>query len=210
MDLFAQLDTVSSRHDVLRHPFYQRWSAGELTRSELAVYAGQYHHAVVALADAAQAAASSADEPQLRAQLERHADEEREHVALWEEFAAVVGGRTDDAPAPETEACAQAWAGDAERPLLQSLVALYAVEAAQPAISQTKRVGLAEHYGIEGEGSAYFDLHETLDVHHAQAGRALIQERLEGADEDALVAEAESVLRANWELLDGVERLNGR
>jgi len=210
VDLFAQLDTVSSRHDVLRHPFYQRWSAGELTRSELAVYAGQYHHAVVALADAAEAAAQSAEEPVLREQLERHAAEERDHVALWEAFTHAVGGRTDARPAPETEACAQAWTGDAERPLLRSLVALYAVEAAQPAISQTKRAGLAEHYGIDGEGSAYFELHETLDVHHAAAGRMLIEERLDGVDAQTLVAEAESVLRANWELLDGVERLNGR
>lgn len=210
MDLFAELETIASRHDVLRHPFYQRWSAGELTRSELAVYAGQYHHAVVALADAAEGAARDADDPALRAQLQRHATEEREHVALWEEFATAVGGRTDATQAPETAACAQAWAGTADRPLLQSLVALYAVEAAQPAISQTKRIGLAEHYGIQGDGSAYFTLHETLDVHHAEAGRVLIEERLDEADLAALIAEAEAVLRANWELLDGVERLNGR
>ena len=45
------------------------------------------------------------------------------------------------------------------------------------------------------------------DVEHAADARALIAERLDGADEDALVAEAERVLRANWTLLDGVERL---
>jgi len=214
VDLFAQLETVSDRNDVLLHPFYQRWSAGELTRGELAVYAGQYRHAVVALADAAQAAAAAApgDEPELRAQLTQHATEERDHVALWDEFTAAVGGRPDACPAPETQACADAWTGEAERPLLASLVALYAIEAAQPAISQTKRVGLAEYYGIDGDGGRYFALHETLDVHHARAGRALIEERLAGlhADEAALVVEAERVLRANWELLDGVERLNGR
>jgi pyrroloquinoline-quinone synthase len=210
VDLFAQLDTVASRHDVLRHPFYRRWSAGELTREELAVYAGQYHHAVVALADAAEAAAAKAHEPAVREQLEGHAAEEREHVALWESFTRAVGGRTDASPAPETAACAHAWAGAADRPLLPSLVALYAVEAAQPAISQTKRAGLAEHYGIEGDGAAYFALHETLDVHHAEAGRALIEQRADSADEPALVAEAERVLAANWGLLDGVERLNGR
>jgi hypothetical protein len=49
-----------------------------------------------------------------------------------------------------------------------------------------------------------------LDVEHAAAERALIEPRLDGADADALLAEAERVLRANWELLDGVERLNAR
>ena len=45
------------------------------------------------------------------------------------------------------------------------------------------------------------------DVEHAADGWRLIEARLDGADEDALVAEAERVLRANWTLLDGVERL---
>src|SRR3954464_14876796 len=52
MEFWSQLEAVRERHDVLTHPFYQRWSAGELTRAELAVYAGQYRHAVVALARA--------------------------------------------------------------------------------------------------------------------------------------------------------------
>ena len=50
---FARVDEVRKRRDVLHHPFYQRWSRGELERAELAFYAGQYRHAVVALADAA-------------------------------------------------------------------------------------------------------------------------------------------------------------
>ena len=209
MEFWSQLEAVRERHDVLTHSFYQRWSAGELTREELAVYAGQYRHAVVALADASAAAARTAG-PELRPGLERHAAEEASHVALWDDFAAAVGGSPADEAAPETDACARAWAGDGERPFLASLVALYAIESAQPAISATKRAGLAEHYGIDGEGSAYFTLHEELDVEHAAAGRALIERHLDGADTDALVAEAEAVLRANWELLDGVERLNGR
>jgi hypothetical protein len=58
--------------------------------------------------------------------------------------------------------------------------------------------------------TAYLDLHAELDVEHAAAERALIEPRMDGADRDTLLAEAERVLRANWELLDGVERLNAR
>jgi pyrroloquinoline-quinone synthase len=212
MTFFDRLEATRERWNVLEHPFYQRWSAGELTRDELAVYAGQYRHAVTALAEGAANAARAA-QPELRVELELHAGEEASHVGLWDDFARAMGGATDAPAAPETAACARAWAGDGARPLLASLVALYAIESGQPAIAQTKRAGLAEHYGVaSGPATAYFDLHAELDVEHAAAERALIEPRLDGdgADADALLAEAEGVLRANWELLDGVERLNGR
>lgn len=211
MDFWTRLDAVRARHDVLQHPFYERWSAGELTLAELGVYAGQYRHAVVALAEASAAAAAAADD-ELRPELDEHAAEEAGHVTLWDEFANAVGGTPSARPAPETEACAHTWAGDADgRDLLHGLVALYAIESGQPAIAQTKHEGLRAHYGIEeGPATAYFALHAELDREHAAAGRALIEPRLRDADEDALLATAESVLRANWELLDGVERLNGR
>src|SRR3954451_22236820 len=96
--LFAQIDAVREAWNVLEHPFYARWSRGELTREELARYAGQYRHAVVALADGARRAASA------------QRDEERAHVALWDEFRAAVGGDAAAEPLPETAQCASAWA----------------------------------------------------------------------------------------------------
>ena len=205
MDLWSRLADVHGRWNVLDHPFYQRWSRGELTADDLALYAGQYRHAVVALAAAADGAAHAATSGE-RAELAAHAGEEAAHVALWDAFAEAAGA--DAAPAePETAECADAWAGEG-RDLLGHLVALYAIESAQPAISRVKADGLRDHYGFaSGPGTAYFDLHAVRDVEHAEDARALIAERLDGADEDALVAEAERVLRANWTLLDGVERL---
>jgi pyrroloquinoline-quinone synthase len=204
VDLWSRLADVHSRWNVLDHPFYVRWSRGELTAGELALYAGQYRHAVVALAQAADGAAHAADGS---ADLTAHAGEEAAHVALWDEFARATGSDGVQPACPETAECADAWAGDG-RDLLGHLVALYAIESAQPAISRVKSDGLREHYGFEpGPATAYFDLHAERDVEHAAEGRALIAERLDGADQDALVAEAERVLRANWTLLDGVERL---
>jgi pyrroloquinoline-quinone synthase len=208
-DFWTRLEEARARWNVLEHSFYQRWSAGTLTREELASYAGEYRHAVVALADAAAATARAAG-PDLRPALEAHAAEEASHIPLWDDFARAVGGDPSVAPAPETRECARTWSGeDGERSLLGGLVALYAIESGQPAISETKRAGLREHYGIEtGEATAYFDLHAELDHEHAAADRALIEPRLAEADVEALMAEAEAALRANWRLLDGVERLN--
>jgi pyrroloquinoline quinone (PQQ) biosynthesis protein C len=202
MRLFDDLDAVRERWNVLNHPFYTRWSEGTLTRDELAHYSGQYRHAVVALAEAARHAAAL--EPALAA----HAAEEAEHVALWDGFVEAVGGDSAAAPEPETAACARAWAKQGS--LLETLVGIYAIEAAQPAISATKAAGLRDRYALDvPEATAYFDLHERLDVEHAAQGRAFIAARLADADQGELVARAEEVLRANWELLDGVERNAG-
>ena len=187
--VFDQIAAVREAWNVLRHPFYERWSRGELSRQELARYAGQYRHAVVALAEAAARAGSD------------HADEERAHVALWDGFLHAIGGRTDDAPLPETAACVSAWASDA-RDALAAQAALYAIEASQPAISETKRVGLLRHYGVAA--TEYFDVHAELDHEHAAEGAAQLAARATPADTPRLVAAAEDALRANWILLDGV------
>ena len=59
MDVLARLDEARAAINVLEHPFYQRWSAGELSADELARYAGEYRHAVLALADASALAPSA-------------------------------------------------------------------------------------------------------------------------------------------------------
>jgi len=203
VDLWSRLDDVQARWNVLEHPFSERWSAGELTRKDLARYAGQYRHAVVALAAAADRAARAADSAELAA----HAGEEAAHVALWDAFAGATGADGPQPAEPETAACARAWAGDG-RDLLGHLVALYAIESAQPPVARAKADGLRAHYGFPtGPATAYFDLHVERDVEHAAEGRVLITQRLDGADEDALVAEAERTLSANWALLDGVTRI---
>jgi len=208
VDLWSRLADVRSRWNVLDHPFYARWTRGELSAGDLARYAGQYRHAVVALARAADGAARAGTAAE-RAELAAHAGEEAAHVTLWDEFARAAGTDGPQPAEPETADCAEIWAGDG-RDLLGHLVALYAIESAQTAISRVKSDGLREHYGFAaGPATAYFDLHAERDVEHAAEGRALIAERLEGVDEDSLVAEAERVLRANWALLDGVERLCG-
>ena len=209
--MFSQLDAVGDRWNVLRHPFYVRWSRGELTSEELSFYAGEYRHAVVALAEAAARAARRAPEPALREQLELHAEEERSHVPLWDDFAAGVGVEgSEREPLPETADCVEAWTagGDVE----ESLVILYAVESAQPAISATKLAGLVAHHDFEpGDPAiAYFVLHAERDDEHAAQSRAALEQRGASERSQPLIEAAERALRGNWRLLDGVERRFGR
>jgi pyrroloquinoline-quinone synthase len=195
--LWDRIDERCERWNVLRHPFYARWTAGELEPEELTRYAGQYRHAVEALATMT---ANAAEE---RESLEPHAAEEASHVSLWDDFARATGNDGGDNPNLETRACVETWA--AEDGLLPTLARMYVIERAQPEISRVKREGLVELYDYEdGPATEYFRLHERLDVEHAAEVRELIEELASEDDEHALLEAAESAVRANWRLLDGV------
>ena len=191
MTLIERIDAARERWNVLEHPFYKRWSCGELSRDELAHYAGEYRHAVVALAQTAAKAGN-----------EEHANEEAAHIDLWDEFAAAFDADTTREPSSETTECVTSWTAPGNR--REALAVLYAIEAGQPAVSQAKLDGLAEHYGVAGEepGAAYFALHTELDHEHAAESR---RELTDGPDDDRLVEVAEGALRGNWTLLDGVD-----
>ena len=122
MNLIERIDDARRRWNVLDHPFYLRWERGELTRDELAFYAGEYRHAVVALADAA----AIGGDPE-------HAAEETAHVALWDDFAAALEAPLDRKPTTETQECITAWQAEDS---LEARAILYAVESSQPDVSQ--------------------------------------------------------------------------
>jgi pyrroloquinoline-quinone synthase len=101
--------------------------------------------------------------------------------------------------------CVEAWT--AGRDTIERLVVAYAIESGQPEISRTKLEGMTRHYGVaEGPATEYFELHAERDHEHAAQTRALIEDSLDGADEERLLELAEGALRGNWLLLDGVER----
>lgn len=198
--IWERIERSRGRWNVLSHPFYQRWSAGELGAEELARYSGQYRHAVEAIAKLSADAADAAPE---RPDLRRHAAEEAGHVRLWDGFVDASGGSAGDEPTAETRECVRVWTGGDD--LLAKLARLYAIESGQPEISRTKLDGLLGPYGFEaGAGTAYFSVHAQRDVEHAAEVSELISELADDDDADRLAAATEAAFRANWRLLDGV------
>lgn len=199
MELIERLDAARRRWNVLEHPFYRRWECGELGREELTAYAGEYRHAVVALAEAAEQASPLAGS--------EHADEERAHVGLWDDFARAVDARPGPPRLDGTISCASAWTSAADP--LEALGILYAIEAGQPDVSNTKLDGLIRHYGFEpgSAGTAYFTLHAERDHEHAAEARGLLERHTRPEDADRVVGAAERALSGNWALLDDVEAL---
>jgi pyrroloquinoline-quinone synthase len=198
--LWDRIEQARAKWNVLEHPFYTRWTAGELSRDELADYSGQYRHATQAIATLA---GDIRDRLPERTELRSHALEEEAHVELWDGFVDAVGGDRAARPNPQTAGCVDAWT--ASEGTLAALGRLYAIESGQPEISRVKRDGLVKLYGVEdGPGTAYFRVHEGRDAEHAAESRELISELAGPGDEDVVVAAAESAFRANWGLLDGV------
>jgi pyrroloquinoline-quinone synthase len=192
MNLIERIDEARARWNVLDHPFYRRWERGELSREDLAYYAGEYRHAVVALAAAAAVGGDA-----------EHAAEEAGHIDLWDDFAAALDAPLDREPSVETRECAAAWRAEDS---LEARAVLYAVESGQPDISRTKLSGLVDHYGFAkgSKGTEYFELHSDRDHEHAEASAGVLRQTAP-EEADRLVAAAEAALKGNWRLLDGVE-----
>jgi pyrroloquinoline-quinone synthase len=200
--VWERIEESRARHNVLEHPFYVRWSAGELSSEELARYSGQYRHATEALARLCRETADVAPDRH-RAEISAPAAQEETHVALWDGFVEAAGGEIGAEPTPETAECVSEWTSPDG--YLGGLARMYAIESGQPEISRVKREGLSRFYGIDGgPGSEYFRLHEEADHAHAEDSRRLIEEAMGAEDADTVVAAAESAFQANWRLLDGV------
>src|SRR5215469_9668143 len=94
-ELIAALSAMIEERSLLKHPFYQTWSAGGLTLERLRNYAAQYYRHVEAFPRYLSALHSRSEDLETRqALLENLIDEERgpeNHPELWLRFAEGLG-----------------------------------------------------------------------------------------------------------------------
>lgn len=218
VEFFEQLDGRIAQFDLLCHPFYQAWSAGQLSRDDLREYARDYYHHVNAFPTYLAQLSIRLEESELRrAVLANLADEKGwddanpEHAELWLDFAEGMGASRNlrgHQPVPEIRNLMAffhnvASEGTAE----EGLAAFYAYESQVPRVATEKARGLREMYGADDSTCAYFTLHGTADVYHSQIWRQQLARSLEQnpqAAEAALTA-AGNAAEALWNALDGIE-----
>src|SRR3990167_8696959 len=203
MQLIARLNAVIAEHHLLKHPFYQAWSKGELSQETLQIYAAQYYHQVQSFPRFISRVHSECPEISARkVLLENLVDEEihgTDHPALWMQFAEGMGVTRqtvlNDSPMPETAVMVDKYYELAERDWRDGLCALYAYECQVPGVSASKIDGLKKFYGIQDERTLeFFTAHQVYDVEHANQVAGLIERYAEPARIERATREASNVL----------------
>jgi len=185
-----KLEPILEKWDLLKHPFYQAWSAGTLPVEALQVYAREYGNFIASLPRGWETLNDAAT-----------ADEEREHAELWTDFTAAVGGFTADASLVQTLGLARV-ADELFAAQASALGAMYAFEAQQPSTAQSKLDGLKTHYKLPQGVEPYFEVH-SANWHESE--KILHQLDALPADEQmiALVA-CERMAQSLWDALTGI------
>jgi len=216
-EFWNQVDQEIASYDLLQHPFYKAWSAGELTRQDLKFYAEQYYHQVSQFPTYLTALHARLPEGAMRREVLANAFDEEcggsPHSDLWVRFLEGMGGTRAtldyETPIREIDDLVKAFRFMAQQaPVAAVFGALFAYESQVPNIASEKTRGLKQHYGADDRTCSYFTLHEKADVHHSNVWRQIITDLVEQdeARADEVLKGVSNGARALWVALDGIER----
>jgi len=216
-DFFEQLDARIAKYDLLCHPFYKSWSAGELTREDLRRYGRDYFHHVESFPSYLEEFGARVEDDQLRRAVEVNREDElgmdgaRPHAELWLDFVEGMGGERNEAghvPVAEVAQLLESFHSVAREAVPEeALASFYAYESQVPRIAAEKARGLREMYGADEKTYEYFTVHTTADVYHSRIWKHQLAKIVDAdpqAAERALIA-GEHAAKTLWQALDGIE-----
>ncbi|MDH4069571.1 MAG: CADD family putative folate metabolism protein [Ignavibacteria bacterium] len=214
-NMLQEIETVIAERSMLKHPFYQAWNEGVLTREMLKDYACQYYHFVKDFPRMVSAVHCNTPEFRIRESLLQNLmDEElgpENHPALWMRFANALGATTEEVentePLPTTTRLVQTMMKySRDHSFQEGLGCLYAYESQIPEVSRVKIDGLKKFYGIDNEEEIkFFSVHQEADVLHSQEERDLIAGNTAPELAPKVTEAARGTATALWEFLDGVQ-----
>ena len=201
--LIKRIDEMIEERSLLKHPFYQMWSDGNLSLDSLTGYSKEYYQLVKSVPSFMTPIIKQAPDS-LKSELTSNQEEEIQHIKPWIRFASSLGvdekKLEDYAGLPKTiQAVSQL--SSLMNSFERGSCAMYAFEKEIPKISQVKLEGLAEFYGISSEqATEYFKLHTEADIRHAAAWRKALEQT--SSKKEELLEIAEKSISAQNMLLD--------
>ena len=203
MNITKKIDEMIEERSLLKHPFYQAWSDGKLTKESLAGYSKEYFQLVKEVPSFMAPIIQKAPESVLK-ELVENQQEESDHIKPWIAFAGELGISEEEllsySGLPKTKQ-AVSDLNELMDTFEGGACAMYAFEKEIPKISQTKLDGLAEFYGMTSdEATEYFKLHTEADIRHAASWRNILEKS--STDYDKLIEIAEKSISAQNLLLD--------
>ena len=219
-NFWTEVEAILESKSLLKHPFYQAWTMGTLTREDLAYYAQQYYQQEARFPRYVSAVHSNCPELKTRQMLLENLTHEESgpenHPELWLRFAGAVGadrGSVQNAQMNAgTKRCVETFDRLSRGSWQTGLAARYAYEAQQPAVAKTKIEGLKSKYGLDSKDAVgFFQVHESVDAWHSESEKTILADEIRkdaklGEDVKASVSEACDALNA---LLDGVCEARG-
>ncbi|MEP0826720.1 MAG: iron-containing redox enzyme family protein [Nitrososphaera sp.] len=207
MNIVQKIDSEIEKRSLLKHSFYQMWSEGKLTIDHLRGYSKEYFQLVKAVPSFVEGIASLTDNN--NPDITVNAKEEAEHIEPWIRFAKALGVSRNELVdydgTPKTNAAVAKMMALSRSSFEEAVAAMYAYEMELPKISRSKIDGLKKFYGMSSEDATkYFEIHEEVDVRHAQVWREILQKIPSDRQEAAFAAAVES-LNAQHMLLDSVQ-----
>ncbi|MFQ5475823.1 MAG: TenA family transcriptional regulator [Nitrosopumilus sp.] len=203
MSIIKKIDKMIEERSLLKHPFYQSWSDGKLTKESLAGYSKEYFQLVKAVPSFMTPIIEKAPDSVV-SELVGNQQEESDHVKLWIDFAGELGISEDELIQYTGLAKTRKAVSDLNELMVTydgGACAMYAFEKEIPKISQTKLDGLAEFYGMtSNEATEYFKLHTEADIRHAASWRNILEKS--STDSNNLLEIADKSISAQNLLLD--------
>jgi len=203
MNIIQKIDEMLEERSLLKHPFYQMWSDGKLTKESLAGYSKEYFQLVKAVPTFMTPIIEKAPDTVV-GELVENQQEESDHIKPWIAFAGELGISEDELISYSGTTKTQKAVSDLNQLMVTfdgGASAMYAFEKEIPKISQTKLDGLAEFYGMTSdEATEYFKLHTEADIRHAASWRNILEKS--SIDYDKLVEIADKSISAQNLLLD--------
>jgi len=213
LNLAQKLNAVVQEKHLLKHPFYQLWDAGKLSKEELKKYSNQYYHLELNFPRYLSTIHCKTQDMSIRRELTRNLYEEEiestPHVELWKDFQKSLGVKEEECEnalkLPETEACISIIESICkEKSVEEGIAAMYAYEAMLPDVSQKKIEGLKKHYGIsDSKALGFFLTHMEADAKHSNVWMNMLTKNNTG-DTNKLEVAAHDTCQAMNLFLDGV------